>query len=149
MKLSSAQAALLHTAESAASSALMTLVIGIWQQIATGQVSWPTLFTVFGSGFVAALGLIYKSVTSSPNLQQAETDTMSEAVAEAKSLAQAALAHIENIWPVLHQLNTQQAATKAVPPASVPQVPFPVTNNTPPTSPMLNTFPMMPAVPKP
>lgn len=125
MKLSSAQAALLHTGESAASSAIMTLVIGIWQQIATGQISWSQLFIVFGSGFVGALGLIYKSVASSPSLKQAEADTTNEAIAEAKSLAMMALNHIESIWPALHSLNSavqnQQAATKPVQPVSAPQ----------------------------
>lgn len=130
MKLSPAQAALLHTLESAASSAILTFIVGLVQYLSTHALSWPDLATVFASGFVAAFGLIYKSVITSPNLQQAEADTASAAVAEAKSLAQQALGHIENIWPALHALNTQQAATPVVQPVSVPQVPFQVTGST-------------------
>lgn len=118
MKLSPAQSALLHTGESAASSALMTLVVGIWQSLATGQVHWSQMAAVFGSGFVAALGLIYKSVKSSPALPQAETDTANQLASEAKSLAQQALTRIENIWPVLHDLNTRQTAQEAATPAT-------------------------------
>ena len=126
MKLSPAQAALMHTLESAASSAILTFIVGLVQYLSTHALNWSDLATVFASGFVAAFGLIYKSVITSPNLQQAESDTLNEAVTEAKNLAQQALAHVENIWPALHALNTQQAATKAVQPAMV--APYKITD---------------------
>lgn len=162
MKLSPAQAALLHTGESAASSALMTLVVGIWQSLATGQVHWSQMAVVFGSGFIGALGLIYKSVKASPALPQAETDTTNQLASEAHSLAMTALNHIEAIWPAIHTLNTQQAATKAaqpVAPVSVPQVPFPPVGpaNIPAQGPTVTYTPpqrlftqsaLMPAMPK-
>lgn len=78
MKLTPAQATLLHVGESAASSALWTLLIGIVQQLATGQVSVAGLGTVFGSGFIAAFGLVYKSVKASSKLAQGEADTAEE-----------------------------------------------------------------------
>lgn len=77
-KPSTAQVALLHAGESAASSAIVTFIIGTWQQIATGQISWSLLFTVFGSGSIAAFGLIYKSVLASPDFAQAESDTANQ-----------------------------------------------------------------------
>lgn len=169
MKLSPAQAALLHTAESAASSALMTLVIGVWQALATGQVHWSQMAVVFGSGFVAALGLIYKSVKSSPALSQAESDTTKQVASEAHSLAMTALNHIDAIWPAIHNLNTQQASQKAATPVNAPQPVHPsgvspsgfvavaqgpasaVVNNPPVFSLPQRTFTqsaLMPAVPK-
>jgi hypothetical protein len=166
MKLSPAQAALMHTLESAASSAILTFIVGLVQYLSTHALNWSDLATVFASGFVAAFGLIYKSVITSPNLQQAESDTLNEAVTEAKSLAQQALAHIENIWPALHGLNsalaTQQAATKAATPApsvvpvSVPQVAFTPPNTASVPFPSIVALPqrsfsqsaLMPAVPK-
>lgn len=78
MKLSPAQAALWHAGESAISSTMITLIIGVWQQLATGATNWGELFTIFGGGFVAALGLVYKSVLASPDLKQAEEDTAEE-----------------------------------------------------------------------
>ena len=75
MKPTTAQLALLHIGESVASSALLTFLVGIFQQLATGQISVTELATVFGSGFVAALGLIYKTVKADPNFKQATFDT--------------------------------------------------------------------------
>ena len=117
-KLTPAMAALLHTGESAVSSALLTLVIGLVQQISTHQTDWTTLLTVFGSGFIASLGLIYKSVLSSPDLPQAESD----AANEAKLLAQQALAHIENLFPLLHTHNTALQSTVQPVPSSISSV---------------------------
>lgn len=155
MKLSPAQAALWHTAESAISSAMITLIIGVWQQLATGQTNWGELFTIFGSGFVAALGLVYKSVLASPDLKQAEADTAEEIKAfltnEFGLFMNSHFSGVAQRFSGLESLlatHTHVPLPSALAPSPLPQMPFP--NTAPQALPVRswNDSALMPSVPK-
>lgn len=87
----SAQLAILHVAESAGISALMTIVAGVYQYVLTNGLNVPGLLTFLGTAFVACLAMVYKSVRSDPSLGQAAMDTANEAKAA-----------VESVLPMLH-----------------------------------------------
>jgi len=82
-----AQQAIIHVAQSAALSGLVSLLVGIVQYLSAGSIDLKTLLTVLGSGFLTALTMIYKSISSNPNLAQAALDTANEAHAKIDQLA--------------------------------------------------------------
>jgi hypothetical protein len=128
MKLTPAQSALLHIAESAGTSFLLTIVIGIIQQLATGQTQISELLTIFGSGFVACLGLIYKTMRSSPNFSQAEADTADELKQWFEmrvSLAETRLGNLFRVTVATPTPTISHAATVAPTPAPASAQPAP------------------------
>ena len=111
-KPTAAQLALLHVAESGAVSGVLTIIMAVYQAVATNGLNWPALGMVAGTTFLGALTMIYKSVLTNPNLAQAGTDTLSEV----KAL-------LEQAIPYLH---THAVPTPPVPsPAPVPVAPQP------------------------
>jgi hypothetical protein len=82
-----AQQALWHGAQSALHAALLTLCVAIGQWLIAGQLDLHTLWTVLGTAFLAAGSMLYKSISSNPNLAQAALDTANEAHAKIDSLA--------------------------------------------------------------
>lgn len=132
MKPTTAQLALLHVAESAGASALLTLLVGILQQLTAGQISVSQLLTVLGSGFFVAMCLIYKTVKASPDLKQAETDTAGQIqqFVEARFTAfETRLAQWFARQPIASQLTSPQlpaAVRSSTPaPAQQPSQPLP------------------------
>lgn len=111
-KPTAAQLALLHVAESGAVSGVLTIIMAVYQAVATNGLNWPALGMTAGVAFLGAMGMIYKTVLSNPNLAQAGTDTLSEV----KAL-------LEQAIPYLH---THAVPMPPVPsPAPVPVVPQP------------------------
>jgi len=169
VKITPSMVTLWHVAATVAGGVMLPILLGLFQYASShganvGQdISYG--IPVLVGGLATLPVSIWHAIQNNPALPQAEKDVSNQAIADVKNMAHEALTRIENMWPVLHDLNTrqtaQEAATKAVPPASVPQVPFPVMSASVPTNPpasvinsapastMLNTFPMMPAVPKP
>lgn len=109
-----AQLAVLHVAQSAGLSALITFLLAIIQYLSTGNIDLPTLLKVLGGGFLTALGMIYKSISSNPQLAQAALDTANEAIAR-----------LEQIAPWIGQNTAQKVAISKQPTAIVPAVPAP------------------------
>ena len=70
-----AQSAIVHVAQSAGLSALISLLIAIAQYLSTGNIDIHTLLSVLGGGFLTGLTMVYKSISSNPNLAQAALDT--------------------------------------------------------------------------
>ncbi len=92
IKPTTSQLVIIHTAESAGISALMTLVGGVYQYVFTNGLNIPGLLGFLGIAFTACMSMMYKSVRSNPALGQAAIDTANEA----KALAAQAI-------PLLHQ----------------------------------------------
>lgn len=82
-----AQLAFWHGCQSAFLAALVSLLVGIVQYLSSGNVDLHTVLTVLGSGFLTALTMMYKSVSSNPNLAQAALDTANEAHQKIDQLA--------------------------------------------------------------
>lgn len=141
MKLSTAQQALIHTLISVGVSALLTIAGLIYQFVLGHGLDFPNLLKFIGPVFLGQLSLIWMSLRSNPNLQQAETDTIHEAL-------QGLHDKLDNLLPFLHShtsppvggsvvapvqpapLYMPQNVTAAAQPAPVPQLPFPQAINT-------------------
>ena len=133
MKLTTAQNALLHVAESLGISLGLGLVGGTYQYILGHGLNIPALLTFILPIFVGQLTMLYKSILANPNLGQAELDTLNEAL-------QGLHDKFDNLLPFLHS-HPVAAPTPApapvvnLPPSvsvpSVPQLPFTVTSGTP------------------
>ena len=82
-----AQQAIVHVAQSAGLSGLVSVLVGVVQYLSSGSIDLRTLLTVLGSGFLTALTFIYKSISSNPNLAQAALDTANEAHARIDQFA--------------------------------------------------------------
>lgn len=106
---------------------------------------------------------IYHLVQSSPVLPQAEKDTEAQAQQVGEHVIQQLgpwfQVHFANVMGSLKGMEQSLANHAHVPvptplaPSSVPQLPFQITNASVPTTPpastsMLNTFPLIPSVPK-
>jgi hypothetical protein len=96
--------ALIHVAQSAGLASLITLLASIGQYLSTGNLNWNGLFYVLGGGFLACLAMIWKSVSTSPNLAPA-----------ALELAQMAHVRIDQLVPWIDKVQTANVPT--VPPA--------------------------------
>lgn len=176
MKITPSMVTLWHVAATITGGVMLPILLGLVQYVSShganvGQdISYgiPVLI-----GGLATLPVsIWHAVKANPALPQAEADVSNQAVAEVKNMAHEALTRIENIWPVLHDLNTRQTAQEAitkaatpvsapqpVQPVSVPQVPFSIAGSTyqhPASTPINAVLPqrsftqsaLMPAVPK-
>lgn len=82
-----AQSAIVHVAQSAGLSALISLLIAIAQYLSTGNIDIHTLLSVLGGGFLTGLTMVYKSISSNPNLAQAALDTAQEALQKIEQLS--------------------------------------------------------------
>ena len=150
MKLTTAQNALLHVAESLGISLGLGLVGGTYQYILGHGLNIPALLTFILPIFVGQLTMLYKSILANPNLGQAELDTLNEAL-------QGLHGKIDNLLPFLHSHPVVPPAPAPAPAATpvvvfnpaasgtatVPQLSFPT-----PAPAMLTTLGSMPAAPK-
>lgn len=78
LKLTTAQTVAFHAAESVLFSAIITLVVGIVQLLATSGVDYRTLGTTFGTLFVGSMTMVYKSLATNPQVAAGITDTVNE-----------------------------------------------------------------------
>src|SRR6185503_5932614 len=109
----SAQQAVLHVAQSAGLSALVSLLIGTAQYLSTGNIDIHTLLSVLGGGFLTGCTLVYKSVSSNPQLAQAALDTANEAIQRIEQISPS--------WLTKDIQNVQKPAPKPISfPASTP-----------------------------
>lgn len=104
-----AQSAILHVAQSAGLSALVSLLIGTAQYLSTGNIDVHTLLATLGGGFLTACTMVYKSVSNNPQLAQAALDTANEAIQR-----------IEQMTPGWLNQDIQKAAKPAPKPISFP-----------------------------
>ena len=116
-----AQLALLHVAESGAVSGVLTIIMAVYQAVATNGLNWPALGMTAGTTFLGALAMIYKSVLSNPNLAQAGTDTLSEVKALLEQAIPYLHTHVVPMPPV------PSPAPVAAQPAIAPQFTLPQT----------------------
>lgn len=169
MKVTPAQLTLWHGVTALISGSATSSTMAIFQYTSThgvniGQdVSYGLLVLLAAIPTLAVS--IYHLVQKSPALPQAEKDTEAQAqqVGEhvIKQLGPWFEAHFANVGKYLSNMEQSLANHAHVPASSVPQLPFQVTSASVPTTPpasvvnsatptttMLNTFPLMPAVPK-
>lgn len=109
-----AQLAVLHGLQSAGLAGVISILMGIIQYLTTGNIDLKSLLSVLGASFMGALAMIYKSVSSNPQLAQAALDTANEAIAR-----------IEQIAPWIGQNVAQKTAISKQPTSIVPAVPAP------------------------
>ena len=126
MKPTTAQQALIHTLVSIGVSALLTIAGLVYQFVLGHGLDIPSLLKFIGPVFLGQLSLIWMSLKSNPNLQQAETDTIHEAL-------QGLHDKLDNLLPFLHSHPVVPPAPVVnLPPSvgvpSVPQLPFTVTS---------------------
>lgn len=133
MKPTASQAALLHTVESAAASAILTIGAAIYQEVTTHGINIPGLLTVLGIAFLGAMSMVYKSMMADPNFQQAENDTANEVKDFiGNEFAQFVGGHLNGLSQQVKALEATVAnhshAPLAAPsaPSQVPQLAFPV-----------------------
>lgn len=133
-----AQQAIWHVAQSAGLSSLITLLIGITQYLSSGNINPTTLLTVLGGGFLTALTMVWKSVSSNPSLAQAALDTAQLALQRIEQVAPwlaSDLAKIAHQPPALSIPNQTTAIIPAMPVSTAGGVypqPVPVRTSTPP-----------------
>lgn len=129
MKITPSMVTLWHVAATITGGVMLPILLGLVQYVSShganvGQdISYgiPVLI-----GGLATLPVsIWHAVKANPALPQAEADVSNQAVAEVKNMAHEALTRIENIWPVLHDLNTRQTAQEAAQKAATPVVAAP------------------------
>lgn len=82
-----AQLAVWHGVQSAGLAGIISILVGTGQFLSTGNINVNALLTVLGASFVGALGMVYKSVSSNPNLAQAALDTANEAIQRVEAIA--------------------------------------------------------------
>jgi hypothetical protein len=118
MKPTPAQQAILHVLESVVIAFILTIIAGVYQQIGTHGLDFASLAAFAGTAFLGALGTIYKSVLSNPNLPQAEQDTL----LEVKALIEQSLPFLHSHPAPVQQQQPPQTQFKApvAPPASAP-----------------------------
>lgn len=129
MKITPSMVTLWHVAATVAGGIMLPILLGLFQYVSAhganvGQdVSYG--IPVLVGGLATLPVSIWHAVKANPVLPQAEADVSNQVVAEVKNMAHEALTRIENMWPVIHDLNTRQTAqealTKAATPAIVPQ----------------------------
>jgi hypothetical protein len=105
-KPTTAQQALIHMLTSIVVSALLTIAGLVYQFVLGHGLDVPSLLKFIGPVFLGQLSLIWMRLGSNPNLQQAETDTIHEAL-------QGLHDKLDNLLPFLH-------SHPVVPPTSAP-----------------------------
>lgn len=130
----SAQLALIHVAQSAGLSALVTLLTAVAQYLASGNVDLRVLLTVLGGGFLTGLTMVWKTVSSNPVAAQAALDTAQEALQKVEQLAPWLASDINKLTrpasPLAQQNNIAKLNTAAMP-AQYP-APQAIRQSTPP-----------------
>lgn len=94
LKLTTAQTVALHTAESVGLSALITVVVGIFQYLSTAGLNLPGLGATAGVSFLGAMSMVYKSLSTNSQVMAGVADTVGEAKA-------GILAELQNITAAL------------------------------------------------
>lgn len=93
-----AQIIVIHSAESAVLSILLTVIVAAVQYVGTSGLNWPGLGGVLATSFVAAMGMSYKSLANNPQTAQALSDTVRQVLSQATPPTQpvtAPVAHVD------------------------------------------------------
>lgn len=93
-----AQIIIIHSAESATLSALLTIMVAAIQYAATNGLNWGGLAAVLGTSFVAQMAMVYKSLAANPQTAQALSDTVRQVLSQVVPPAQpvtASVAHVD------------------------------------------------------
>lgn len=93
-----AQIIIIHSAESATLSALLTIMVAAIQYAATNGLNWGGLAAVLGTSFVAQMAMVYKSLANNPQTAQALSDTVRQVLSQGTPPAQpvtASVAHVD------------------------------------------------------
>ena len=146
-KLTPAQAALLHFGESVLASAIISFLVGLFQQMTTSHVDMPTLWKLFGAGLGTSLLLVYKSIKADPNLPQAESDTQNELMQFIETRFTTLETRLAGFLH-MHAVTGSSSTTVNVPPVSQP-VASVVTDTPRQPAPILETIPNLAAVKPP
>lgn len=122
-----AQLAVFHGLQSAGLAGVISALVAILQYLSTGNIDLKTLLSVLGAAFFGALAMMYKSISSNPQLAQAALDTANEAIARIEQMTPAWLNQdIQKIQqsrgnvpkPII--LTAPPAMQAAQPPANMP-----------------------------
>ena len=144
MKPTTTQQALIHTAESAGISGLMTVAGGVYQYVFAHGLNIPGLLGFLGTSFVAQMLMIYKSVKSSPQLGQAVVDTSGEVKASLASLGAILGSHSGMIGGLAEDVQTIKRWLTAAPtpPTAIGQAAPSLQPPAPPAPAFGNLFPV-------
>lgn len=89
IKLSTAQAVALHTIESVVFSAIITVLSGLVQYVSTHGLNLQQLGVVAGASFLGAVAMLYKSLSTNPQVIAGLTDTVSQTFVSVQNIEQA------------------------------------------------------------